>query len=258
MRRSAGEHIAGFTSTNFYDGLTPIPVKNMSGEKIPPFACMRLTDAANSSLDDIIASSAINFCCEIIDEEEYLFYVSKPDAGAESRQSAQYLMFNGPDPIAAGKTGAGFRSAGPLMVRFVSAGSPEALEALKPIGPVSGQWHLAHSGSAYVAWSLDRYNELVTTADSAKTMCWAVPSPSSAGGGLVWTPLGGIPGRSGLGSVGDPFVWGSAACEKVGTDGVIGADTLVVKNMVKKSIGGDELIQYKFIGGIAFVDVEEC
>ncbi|QDV22911.1 hypothetical protein [Aureliella helgolandensis] len=79
------------------------------------------------------------------------------------------------------------------------------------------------------------------------------------GGGLAMTPEGGIPARTGAGSEGDPFVWGSATCENIAaTDGEIEEGTYTVYNSVDSAIGGDEVIQWKWIGSMRFADVEGC
>ncbi|QDV26357.1 hypothetical protein [Aureliella helgolandensis] len=94
-----------------------------------------------------------------------------------------------------------------------------------------------------------------------KTFGWDVVAfhRRESTGGIAMTPGGGIPARSGAGSGGDPFVWGSATCTDVSaTSGEIGAGTYTVYNSVDSSIGGDEVVQWKWVGSMRFVDVEGC
>lgn len=85
------------------------------------------------------------------------------------------------------------------------------------------------------------------------------PLPATTKNGIAVTPTGGIPGRTGSGTSGDPWVWGSALCNPVNVStGIKSSETITVYNCVESEIDGDEVIQWKLIGGKAFVDVEDC
>lgn len=76
--------------------------------------------------------------------------------------------------------------------------------------------------------------------------------------GLAVAPSGGIPGKTGAGTSGDPWVWGSAVCKVVDVEA--GEETttdITLYNMVNQAIEPG-IVQWKTIGGKKFVDVEEC
>lgn len=80
--------------------------------------------------------------------------------------------------------------------------------------------------------------------------------PRIMGGGsiLALTPPGGIPAMTGSG----PFTWGSATCTLVSEDGIVGAETQVVKNIVNQAIAGSVVIKANRVGSIFIVDVASC
>lgn len=94
----------------------PLRVKNSSGEVIPPFAVMRVTNWSNSN-------------------NEILYTVAKPD----STYRWQYLV-NGPIAIGSGSSDEG-------LATFLANGGPVYYNSGTPAygerwGPTSGQWYL--------------------------------------------------------------------------------------------------------------------
>lgn len=81
---------------------------------------------------------------------------------------------------------------------------------------------------------------------------------SSAQVKLLKTPSGGIPAATGDGSSGTPYVWGSATCTEIDASGETTSDTLVVKNIVTDTIGGDVAIKAALVGSDWIVDVASC
>ena len=77
------------------------------------------------------------------------------------------------------------------------------------------------------------------------------------GGGrdrLFKTPGGGIPAATGTG----PYSFGSATCTFVSDAGVVGTDTVVIKNIVNQAIAANVVIKAAKVGTIWVVDVASC
>ena len=122
----------------------------------------------------------------------------------------------------------------------------------------------------------DAANDRLAPDPSGSVILLAAPSTSTTkllpvllgasgdeGTGLAKTPAGGISAMSGVGTVGDPWVFGSGTCKKVTIDfadkeGVASTEDIVIYNMVPLAVAGDVLIQWKRIGRLPFVDVEPC
>lgn len=106
---------------------------------------------------------------------------------------------------------------------------------------------------------------LTAPSTSAETLCPVLIGFGAAAvsTGLAVTPTGGISGMTGTGTAMDPFVFGSATCKTVEIDADDGegeetTDDIELYNMVAADIEEDELVQWKLIGGLRFVDVEGC
>jgi hypothetical protein len=75
---------------------------------------------------------------------------------------------------------------------------------------------------------------------------------------LAVAPAEGIPARTGAGTSGDPYVFGSADCNAVNVhSGEVTTADLKIYNMVDVAIEAG-LIQWKTLDGLPFVDVEQC
>ena len=126
------------------------PVRNDSGEEIPPFACMRITGmfAPFTSSDGTFTRVGV---------ANMGFTVSKPNTFA-----SQYShMFNGPVAIAAGAVGQGAYGQVMLGRGNFSAGAS--------VGPISGSWDL--SGVSYGFTALDSLlNDIFAYSGSVTTV----------------------------------------------------------------------------------------
>ena len=71
---------------------------------------------------------------------------------------------------------------------------------------------------------------------------------------LIKTPGGGIAAASGTG----PYTFGSATCTIVGSDGVVGSDTVTVKNIVNDAVAANVIGKASMVGGIWVIDVASC
>jgi hypothetical protein len=82
------------------------------------------------------------------------------------------------------------------------------------------------------------------------------PISSDSGGNakLIKTPGGGIAACTGSG----PYTFGSATCTVVGDDGVVGSETIIVKNIVNVAIPAEVIGKANRVGSIWVIDVASC
>jgi hypothetical protein len=71
---------------------------------------------------------------------------------------------------------------------------------------------------------------------------------------LIKTPGGGIPACTGTG----PYTFGSATCTRVNDAGVVGSETLEVKNIVNVSIPANVIGKAERFGTVWVIDVASC
>jgi hypothetical protein len=203
-----------------------VKVKNVSGSDRSRWDCMALGDTRFTIGDD--------------GEESVIFEV---DTAADDETPAILQ-----EPIADGKFGDA------LIFGYTLARIADANAATDLRGTPNATDHNLSASSDGPVQILAAPS---TSADSVRPVI--IGAGAELGTGLAETPSGGIPARTGAGTAGDPWVWGSATCTVIDpVTGEKGTDTLVIKNMVDSAIGGDEQIQWKAIGGTKFVDVEGC
>jgi hypothetical protein len=77
---------------------------------------------------------------------------------------------------------------------------------------------------------------------------------TSQGDILVKTPGGGIAAASGTG----PYTFGSATCTVVSDAGVVGSETVTVKNIVNEAIAANVIGKASRVGSIWVIDVASC
>lgn len=102
----------------------PVSFYNASGEAIPPYACMEVTDAQDVT-------------------SRYVVEVSKPTGDTNE---AGYL-FNGPTSIPASKTGMGYTASDPAWSIYDTGSSPVNGEEW---GPISGSWEIGPTGLGFI------------------------------------------------------------------------------------------------------------
>lgn len=182
MNRPKSEIETGNVSPNFRDHMRKFDVWNKSGEVIPPYACMRITDENNASTNTLLAGG-IKFALQLLDDEHPYFFVSKPDEGAESAQNANMLLLNTENAIDINSPGEAFISY-PCLTRFrSSSANADDFDVFGTLGPKDGQWEIDQDGSAFFGLSLDRFDEANTTQSKDEAMCWVRPNATGGGGG---------------------------------------------------------------------------
>lgn len=113
------------------------PVKNESGEEIPPFACMRIVGTFMAGYDPEEPWNGTNYRAGVG------FRVMKPNTfGSQTSH-----IFNGPRPIPT--SGIGEASVGLIMFGKSASGS---LTNGSPCGPRNGSWYLHPSTGGFVCW----------------------------------------------------------------------------------------------------------
>jgi hypothetical protein len=198
---------------------TPIYVRNANAAAIPPYACMQATGTEEDT-----------------ETGQNYIVVDQP---ADVTGGAGAYLFNGPEQIEIGGDGIAQNS---RVVRAIKdTGTATAGDSWQPI---VSSWEIAAGGDTFV----------MIGADDIATDCVRVFYAGGGGGILVKTPVGGIPAATGTG----PYTFGSATCTIVGGDGVVGAGTVTVKNIVNEAVAGNVMGKASKVGTIYVIDVASC
>lgn len=202
---------------------TPIYFKNVSGETIPPYACMQVTGTEEEGPQNFLE-------------------VDKP---ADTDGTAGQFLFNNHSEVLSGDAGVAQDCA--VVRAFKNSGTVTAGDVW---GPTVGQWYLTKDSGSYVAAGED---------DIATNVFRVFVNVGASGGTLLAvTPVGGIPARTDNTL---PITFPSATCNKIdpSTGNYFSPNqTVVVYNMVNLAVNAQSLIQAKKIGDKWFVDVDNC
>mgnify|MGYP000235827846 CR=1 FL=1 len=192
---------------------TPAPFRNDSGETIPAYGCMQVTDTEEVGSDNLLV-------------------VDKPD---DADGTSGWYVFNGPWEVV--EDDFGTAQLGPILRGYKSSG---AITAGERWAPVSGQWYLAQvDGGIFAALGADDVAD-----DVLKVM------QTGGGGqqaGYALTPVGGIGGMTESSGV---YTRGSATCdlfeEDSSQDLVDSGTNVTIYNTSSASIAGSTLITFVF------------
>ena len=197
-----------------------IPIRNRSGEVIPPFAVMEIDYRFTSSR-----------CGVEILEDEAIFQVKKPTSVAAA--DITKILINSDNPI--GVDGYGNAQLGRVSLALLSDASNVAAPG-DEVGPVASSWYLALTGKGLKVKSIDHSTPSHTVSSTVKSIY--IDTFGGALGLLMQTPSGGIGARSGT-------TLSSATCtlwSRSGSTISAASRTETVYNLSTTAVGGTKYI----------------
>lgn len=212
------------------------PFKNTSAETIPPFSVMRVTGS-------------------VLEQNESVIQVAKPNADSETITPYSGFAFNDGTPVAAsgyGKCQLWYPALAVVNSSSVGLGTP--------VGPLDGSWELsALSKNARWYVSLDDVAKAHYKTSTRHTY-FVLPEKS---GGELFLTTSTITAKTGSSSPWTPGSGSATQCEfyldgstvKVRTTSITGQ---TLRHMGDSDIASGRVVQAKLVKGYWLIDVDYC